>query len=432
MARARGANAVQNVIFESTYGTTPGASGWKRLPFVSSQLGEERGLIASDLLGQGREMQDPTLDVANNAGDLTLPVDARAFGYWLKLMLGAPTTTGTAASATGVLTGSANYADAETVTIDGKVYTFQATLTEADGHVHVGANLAASITNLFNAINGTGGTAGTDYAAATVAHQRVTASASTSTTLTVAARVGGPAGALITTTETAANATWGGATLAGGSCATHAFSSGAATLPSMSIEIGNPDVPAFSTHFGARANTLKVSLQRQGLLNAVLGLVAQGESSPLTTSAAGTPTVITAMRFAQGAGQILRDGAVLGSIVSAEFAISNNLDIVETIRSDGRIEDADPAMFAATGALVTRFKDLTLYNLAVNNTPVTLVYSWTLGDFTLTFTFARVFLPRVKRPVTGPAGIQASFNWQGSGPSAPACTVQLVTDVASY
>ncbi len=76
--------------FEASYGTPP-ASGYKRLPFVSSALGDEQNLIASDLLGYGREPQPPSHDVINNEGDVVVPVDLRNFGYWLKLLLGAPT-----------------------------------------------------------------------------------------------------------------------------------------------------------------------------------------------------------------------------------------------------------------------------------------------------------------------------------------------------
>jgi hypothetical protein len=50
MARARGANAVMAAVFEATYGVTPG-TGFRKLPFVSANLGEEQSLIESDLLG---------------------------------------------------------------------------------------------------------------------------------------------------------------------------------------------------------------------------------------------------------------------------------------------------------------------------------------------------------------------------------------------
>lgn len=64
-----------------------------------------------------------------------------------------------------------NPADTETITFGSKTYTFQATLTNVDGNVHIGASGADTATNLLNAINASGGgTPGTDYAAATTAH----------------------------------------------------------------------------------------------------------------------------------------------------------------------------------------------------------------------------------------------------------------------
>ena len=63
----------------------------------------------------------------------------------------------------------------EAITIGGVVYTLQNTLTNVAGNVKVGANEAATIANIHHAINGSGGTIGTDYAAATVPNPYVTA-----------------------------------------------------------------------------------------------------------------------------------------------------------------------------------------------------------------------------------------------------------------
>jgi hypothetical protein len=67
-----------------------------------------------------------------------------------------------------------------------------------------------------HAINGTGGVAGTDYAAATTANARVTATHPTGTTLVATAKAAGTVGNAIDTTETSVNLSWGAATLAGG------------------------------------------------------------------------------------------------------------------------------------------------------------------------------------------------------------------------
>ena len=430
MPRARGSSALLAAQFETTYGVPP-TNNYMALPFVTSALGEERPLIQSDLLGQGREGYDPTPDVSTNDGDVVVPVDVRRFGQWLKLLFGAPATTGAAAAATGVLTLTGNVADGDTVTIGGKVYTFQATLTNADGRVHVGASAAASITNLYNAINAAGGTSGTDYAAATTAHPTVAATASTAATLTVSARAPGAGGNAIALVETSANASWSGASLAGGTLASHLFTSGAAILPSMSVEVGMPEVPSYGMNFGVLANTMAISMGRSGLLNATMGLVAQGETIT-GTSNAGTPTSVTVERFAQATGVIRQGGAVLADVVSAQFTYSNNLDKVEVIRADGRIAGADPGMAMMSGSIVARFDDTSLLAVAQAGTPVDLSFGWNKGSYGLLFDVPRVFLPTVKRSITGPAGIQVSFNWQASGQGGHTCTATLTNDVAGY
>lgn len=93
MGRAHGARAQAAFAFESTYGTAP-ASGFTKLPFVTANVGAEQGLVASDLVGYGRDPLEPTPDVINVDGSITVPVDARFFGYWLKSLFGPPTTTG--------------------------------------------------------------------------------------------------------------------------------------------------------------------------------------------------------------------------------------------------------------------------------------------------------------------------------------------------
>lgn len=118
--------------------------------------------------------------------------------------------------ALGTLTAAANAANTETVTVGGKVYTFQDTLTDVDGNVKVGASAEASLANLYNAIN-LGPGAGTAYAASMTANSHVRATSKTATTLVVKSRVPGAIGNLIASTEAAAQLSWGGATLASGS-----------------------------------------------------------------------------------------------------------------------------------------------------------------------------------------------------------------------
>lgn len=418
MPRARGASALMRALFESTYGTPPGGN-YINLPFVSSNLGAEQGLIESDLLGQGREPQDPVLDVVNNDGDVVVPVDARNFGYWLKLYFGDPVTAAVG-SAAGSILFSAQPATSSTITINGTAFTFVA--SGASGNqINKGATLSDTLDNAVTVLNGS----------AVPGVATATYSKTGTNTLSIAYDTAGIAGNAFTLAAAAtSNGTVSGATLSGGTNS-HTFTSGSNTLPSMSIEIGNPEVPTYEMNYGIRGNTMRIEMSRRGLLNATLGLIGKG-SSIAETSAAGTPTSLAVARFAQATGEITRDGQQQASVVSAALAFSNNLDKVETIQPDGEIEDADPAMATASGNVTVRLADTELLDLATGRDPFELTKGWTFEDFSLIFTFERVLLPKPKRPITGPAGIQASFDYQASGADGHVASVVLINDVPSY
>jgi hypothetical protein len=118
--------------------------------------------------------------------------------------------------ASKVYTGSTE-ANTETVTIAGKVYTYQDTLTDVDGNVHVGASDDATIDNLVAAINLSGGVAGTDYAASMTINPHCYAVKTGTAEMTVYSKVTGTVGNLIAIAEAAGGAWAGGATaLSGG------------------------------------------------------------------------------------------------------------------------------------------------------------------------------------------------------------------------
>jgi hypothetical protein len=311
MGRPLGINTVQHAVFETTYGATP-AAGFFKLPMVSHGLGEEQPLLEDDQLGFGREGLDPTYDVITNDGDVVVPVDTRAIGFWLRAVFGAPVTSGP---------------------VNGKY--------------------------------------------------------------------------------------------------THTFKSGG-VIPSVSIEYGNPDMPIWSVNYGVAANQMKIGMARSGMLNAALSMIAQGESDPADISVAGVVSVLTGPRFAQATGSIMVDGVVAADIMTADLGYSNNLEKLEVIRSDGRIGGFDPGVCRASGSWTTRFATRALYDKARAKTPVTASFGWATPDASLTFVLPRVFLPKPKRSVSGPKGIQATFNWQASGAVAAQLTAILVNDVPSY
>lgn len=105
--------------------------------------------------------------------------------------------------AQGTLTLDTNPTAGDTMTLGAKVYTFDANgaLTNVDGRIEIGANLAATKINVRNAINLTG-TPGTGYAALMTVHPSVTMAAFIGDAAVISAKRGGTAGNAIVTTET--------------------------------------------------------------------------------------------------------------------------------------------------------------------------------------------------------------------------------------
>ncbi|SIR08485.1 hypothetical protein SAMN05421641_12416 [Paracoccus thiocyanatus] len=314
MARAQGARSQLAAAFETVYGTAP-ASGFTRMPFAASTLSAEQPLLSSELLGYGRDPLAPIKDAITSDGDLTIPIDAEAFGFWLKAAFGAPTTTGASP---------------------------------------------------------------------------------------------GPY--------------------------THVFQSGNWTLPSMAIETGMPEVPRYAMYTGVMVNQLSWTMQRSGLLTAIAQLVAQGETVA-STSQAGTPAGLDLIRFGNFNGSIKRDGVPLGNVISAQITYANNLDRIETIRSDGMIDGANPTIAALTGQIEVRFADMVLMNQAIAGTDCELEFGYTLiSGESLTFTAHAVYLPRPRVEISGPQGVQATFDWQAARDpdTGRMCTITLTNDIASY
>ena len=107
---------------------------------------------------------------------------------------------GSTVKSQGTLNLNSNPLDTETVTIDGKAYTFQTVLTDVDGHVLIGGTASATIDNLIAAINlGAGG--GTAYAASTTVHPTVSAAIGAGDTMIATAKAGGVGGDLIATLD---------------------------------------------------------------------------------------------------------------------------------------------------------------------------------------------------------------------------------------
>ena len=194
----------------------------------------------------------------------------------------------------------------------------------------------------------------------------------------------------------------------------HSFGSGAAALPSNSIEIGYPDVPNYDLCTGVRADTLEIDFSPTGPATATFGLMGQG-STRGTSSSGGTPTSAAYTAFNKAQGAISRNGSALAQVTGARLTYANGMEMVRTIRADRKVEGVDPGIARATGQITARFADTTLLTQAQNNAAAEFGFSYAIdANRSLTFTLHEVYLALAKTPVEGPAGVEASFEFRAA------------------
>ena len=90
---ARGYKTTCLLDFETSFGTAPGVAAGRLMPLNSFGLNVSRAKNSAATLTGRRDPSEPFDGNVEVSGALTVPVDARAFPYWLKLLFGAPTTT---------------------------------------------------------------------------------------------------------------------------------------------------------------------------------------------------------------------------------------------------------------------------------------------------------------------------------------------------
>lgn len=204
-------------------------------------------------------------------------------------------------------------ADAETITIGSRVYTWADNVTSSASstacQVKIGSTLTISLANLRKAINNSG-TPGLEYSFAGLADANVVATASDGTTVTLRGRVPGTSLNTVATTETCTNGSFPDTTLGGGTGASDpGVTTGAATFTIGSIVYTVVD--ALSETYGATAIPYQVL---KGASEAVM-----------------LDNIKSAVNGTTGAGTTYSTGTVAHTLVVA----TTNTDTVQTFR--GRV-----------------------------------------------------------------------------------------------
>jgi hypothetical protein len=418
--RAYGADATLKACREASYGVPP-LTGYRSLDFKSTDLSSAQPLGDDPLLGRGRNAQDPYRGLVTDEGQLEIPLDLRGTGFWLTGLFGDPVTT--AVAATGSIAFAVNPSPGDAITLGGTAWTFVAG-TASGNETEIQGTLIQTLDALVDDLNGSA-----DVEIAKCTYARPTGTE----TLAITFDTAGPTGNSFTLAASAASVS--APTLTGGGHA-HVWESGADDIPSYTIEIGHPRLttPVFFRHLGTVMESLTFEMGQEGPANARLQLVAQGEERFAATVDA-SPDAFSLRRFSQGRGFIRRGGSALAGVTGGSLTFSNNLERVRVIREDGRIEAADPTFASAEGSMSVRFDGATLVAEAANGDPVSLEYGFSFVDgYSLRFELPRVFLPKPKYSVTGPGGVEASFDWRAAFDDAEGTMlrVHLLNDVPSY
>ena len=316
MARAYGWNSTLFLAYESNsaYGTASTTkTHYKPVRFFTSNLDSEQGLIATEVLGQGKEATDPFLDVVRVDGDIEIPLDLNNFGYWLKAAMGDPTTSGT------------------------------------DKKVHI-------------------------------------------------------------------------------------FSSSTSTIPSLTVEVGIKDAGKYFVTTGARVNTFTLNFERSGEAKSTVNLIGQSVASS-DAPKNDSPSPLDFKVFSQFQGSLKKGTDLLANVTSGNLTYSNNLERVETIRSDGKVDGVDLGMTTIMGSVTLRYADEVLMAAATGQSPLKFTFTYKIdADNLFEFIVYRVFLPKPKRVIDGPGGISVTYDFHAAKDKTAAKMAQatLKNAVASY
>jgi hypothetical protein len=421
--RAYGADIAVLIGRYADDGTAPDA--YRRMLISSTSLSAEQALSYDPIIGSGtNEAQDPSYDAVTDTGDLVVPIDVRGVGAVLAGVFGLPDTTDNKAS--GKITFAAQPAAASTITLGGVAWTFVAGASGAS-ETTIGGTLAATLTALADDLNAS--------LNATISGCTYTAAAAE---LLIERDVAGVVGNTFALAASAgSNGKPDAVTLRGGGYK-HVFISGADDVPEHVIEVGHVKlaVPKYYRHERAKFGGLKFQMATSGRAKMTVPVIAVDEADFADTIEPAPDDAFDFVGFSNSGGFIEREGMRLGDVVGGNFEYANGLEAVRSIRDDQKIDGADTGEHTSKGGVTVRFGGDAAESLAAKakaQAPTTIRYGFSHpAGWRLDFALSRVFLPRPKKEIRGPGGIEQDYAWQASGAAGTMLTVTLINDVADY
>lgn len=194
---------------------------------------------------------------------------------------------------------------------------------------------------------------------------------------------------------------------------THVYKSGAATLPSVTIEQRKRS-DSFLRLLGVRADTMDLSFAPGTVTNMLrIGMVGTGRAVASSTVDA-SPVLETYTPLLGQTADISLGGSPLGSVTGGSLRFSNGLERLRTANVGIGIALAEPGVTSVSGSITVRMQDDALITQAIAGTSTSLSFIYEISATqSLTFNVPAAFLDLTDPPVRGRAGIQATFNFMG-------------------
>jgi hypothetical protein len=389
MAQAKGALSQVVIDFETAYGNDPAGPAGILVPFnYPFNLAGSRGIKNANNTNRGR--RDGAMPFYGNfdvKGDITIPIDQIALGYWLRALLGAPTT--------GAPTSD--------------------TLDNAAAVDKVGDYVGLPITgHAFIAGQPVVITGSDHYDGTHVIYSK-------------------------TTNEIVIPAVFAAETFAGdetvvSSVYTHVFKPLSA-VESMVVEKGFTNITQYLKMNGVKVGKFDMDFGGDKELDAKLSLVG-GDEAASGTPYDASPTVLSFLRFHNFQASIKEGGSTIATVQSGKISIDNDVDESMYVidGSGGKRSDVAEGDCLVSGSIKAMFSDLSLLNKGLNGTESSLELLFTSGLYSLKFEFPEL-LYEYKSPVIVKGGIWQEMDFSAyyeDGAGAAIVTVTLVNTHASY
>lgn len=440
MTQARNYKCRLVAAYETTFGADPSPVAGFVLPYNTNEIVGKQNLIDPKTITGTRNPVVPVLGRKTVEGSITVPMDYAAIGYWLKGLMGAPTTTNL--STAGYLTGATGVDDtigtwqavtagSFKVTINGSAQDITGLDFHTDGTMSA---VASRIEDAIQAIGSGGFTAATCTYTAGDKHFTIT-SGTTGTSSSVALLTAAASGTDISGASFMKCAASPAAATAGVTQYQHVFKVGD-SQPSMVINKEYTDISQYFKYNGCKISSFAHAFGEDAEYEATMEFV--GSKQTLSGSAYDGSATSVALDRLNGFQAVIKEGGSTSAIISTgDFKIDAGLDSsVYTIGDGGTRGDIPEGIMNVSGSITALFTGNTLIDKGINATESSVEIIYTKDTVTsLTFEFPEIQYEVTAPVVTGPIGSIVKLTWKAfytNDADASAALITLKNTTVSY